>query len=514
MKKLVTILLTVACLYGFSQTSYNTNDKVSIEENGKWYPGVILEVKGGEYKIHYDGYDPKYDTWVTTVRLKSLVSVPKNYKILPNPTQFKKGDMVEFTYGGEVIVGEVTSELSSAGRYSVANGSNSTWLYPKELKATDIPNANIDRDKQTSQKKAIEESATNALVNGAKYKVGDKVVVRDRSYNNYTEATITEIKKDGYKVDNNPSTTYFESTLWLPWDGYNGFYAIADKLKDLNYNLFSDLMEFQAGKNPNPQTIKANEIKEFLKVSDDIEKELKQKYPNVPKGGNCNQCPDFVMQTLAKKREIIGEHYLENPAKRAEEYFVGMAKAKIEDLKKGSNNMHVSDEWLGAKNQDAELEKSYQEFYKTDLKPLEDYYTALNFPIPIINKNEIFVKVKALAPEYETELLKVDWVAKSSDPFSTKDASLEPMVRQYIIKTDPKATISKIGFAAGDWEKYESTTYYVAGRAKYAWVWVTNPEFKYKYIYQLKISQEYFGGGKYGKAYIDPQALQWFFYSK
>ncbi|MDP2388247.1 MAG: hypothetical protein Q8M29_17870 [Bacteroidota bacterium] len=496
-----------------SDGAYKINDKVSIEENGKWYPGYIMEVKGDQYKIHYDGYDPKYDTWVTTARLKSLAgstgSAAANTNVSSNG-QFKPGDMVEFTYGGEQIIGEITSELSSAGRYSVKHGTNSSWLYPKELKATNQANANIERNKLAEQKKKEEEAAAKGIIYPSKYKVGDKVIVPDRSYNNYELATIAKIEKDGYRVENNPSTVFFESKLWLPWDGYKDFFAIADKLSQLNYNLFGELMAFYAGKKQSPQTVSVDKLKEFLKASDEIEKELKQKYPTVPEGGNCNECPDMYMKTLAKKKDLIAANYLVSPAFRAEEYFVGMAKMKIDDLKRGSNNMHVADNWLGAVNPDPELEKSYQQFYKEEIKGLEDYFIALGMNPPTVDKKALFAKVKALAPEYETELLKVDWLAKSSDPFATKDASLEPMVKAYI----KEGTVSKIGFAAGDWEKYESTTYWVAGRAKYARVWLTDPKFKYKYVMQLKIAQEYMGSGKYGKTYIEPQATQWFFYSK
>lgn len=160
---------------------YSVQDKVSIEEKGKWYPGYIMEVNGNQYKIHYDGYDAKYDTWVGTERLKSLggsvtPSSSNTSSSVALTEQFKKGDMVEFTYGGEQIIGEITSELSGAGRYSVQHGTNSTWLYPKELKATNQANANIKRDKLAAQKKTDDEAATKkdkddqvGVIEGEKY---------------------------------------------------------------------------------------------------------------------------------------------------------------------------------------------------------------------------------------------------------------------------------------------------------------------------------------------------------
>lgn len=420
------------------------------------------------------------------------------------------GDMVEFEYGGQMVTGEITSELSSAGRQSVKHGTNSTWMYTKDLKATNLPNANIAREKEAEEKRKADELAAKSIVYPSRYKVGDKVIVPDRSYNNYTEGTVEKIEKDGYRVSGFPGSVIFEQTLWLPWNNYKEFYNIADKLFDLNYNLFGQLMEYNAGRKGGTQTLTAEKIKEFLKASDEIEKELKQKFPSVPEGGNCKECPDAYMKTLSKRKELIAANYITNPATRAEEYFVGMAQGKIDDLKRGSNNMHVADNWFGAVNPDTELEKSYQQFYKEEIKGLEEYYTVLGMTAPSVDKKELFAKVKALTPAYETELLKTDWLAKYNDPFTTKDASLEPMVRAHV----KEGKIEKIGFAAGDWEKYESTTYWVAGRAKYARVWATSPDFKYKYVIQYKVCQEYFGNGKYGKTYIEDQATQWFFYAK
>ena len=413
--------------------TYKVNDKVSIEENGKWYPGYIMEVKGEQYKIHYDNYDSKYDTWVGTSRLKPLSGSANTISTASSSSTnskggFKMGDMVEFEYGGQIVTGEITSELSSAGRQSVKHGTNSTWMYPKDLKATNLPNANIAREKEAEEKRKADELAAKSIVYPSRYKVGDKVIVPDRSYNNYTEATVEKIEKDGYRVSGFPGSVIFESTLWLPWDKYKDFYAVADKLFDLNYNLFGQLMEYNAGRNGGNMTLTAQQIKDFLKASDEIEKELKQKFPSVPEGGNCKECPDAYMKTLAKRKELIAANYLKSPAIRAEEYFVGMAQGKIDDLKRGSNNMHVADEWFGAVNPDVKLEKSYKQFYEEEIKGLDAYYTILGMTPPVVDKKAIFEKVKAMTPEYEKELLKTDWFSNYTDPFTSKDATLEPMV--------------------------------------------------------------------------------------
>lgn len=51
---------------------YMKGDKVEILWNSKWYKGSVLETKGNEYKIHYDGWASSYDEWVKTDRLKLM----------------------------------------------------------------------------------------------------------------------------------------------------------------------------------------------------------------------------------------------------------------------------------------------------------------------------------------------------------------------------------------------------------------------------------------------------------
>jgi hypothetical protein len=51
--------------------TWKKGDKVMVEENGKWYPSTVLDVRPGEWFIHYDGYDSKYDLWVNSSRIKN-----------------------------------------------------------------------------------------------------------------------------------------------------------------------------------------------------------------------------------------------------------------------------------------------------------------------------------------------------------------------------------------------------------------------------------------------------------
>ncbi|MFN0047959.1 MAG: agenet domain-containing protein, partial [Cytophagales bacterium] len=73
------------------------NEKVEIESNGTWYPGKIVKINadGKEFFVSYDGWEETSNEWVTTERLKFLVSEVKP----ANTGKFKIGDKVEVEYG-------------------------------------------------------------------------------------------------------------------------------------------------------------------------------------------------------------------------------------------------------------------------------------------------------------------------------------------------------------------------------------------------------------------------------
>ena len=57
---------------GSAENVWKKGDKVMVEENGTWYPSVILDTKpGDQYFIHYDGYASSYDLWVGKERVKN-----------------------------------------------------------------------------------------------------------------------------------------------------------------------------------------------------------------------------------------------------------------------------------------------------------------------------------------------------------------------------------------------------------------------------------------------------------
>lgn len=44
--------------------------KVQVEWDGKWYPAVVLEERLGLHKVHYDGHEDAWDEWVSADRIR------------------------------------------------------------------------------------------------------------------------------------------------------------------------------------------------------------------------------------------------------------------------------------------------------------------------------------------------------------------------------------------------------------------------------------------------------------
>lgn len=55
-----------------NNTAWKVGDKIMVKKNETWLPASILQISGGVYKIHYDGYESsKNDEWVPTSRMKN-----------------------------------------------------------------------------------------------------------------------------------------------------------------------------------------------------------------------------------------------------------------------------------------------------------------------------------------------------------------------------------------------------------------------------------------------------------
>ena len=63
-----------------AQAAWNAGDKVKVEWKGAWYNSVVVAVKDAKYKIHYDGWDAKWDEWVAADRMRARSDEPA-YKV-------------------------------------------------------------------------------------------------------------------------------------------------------------------------------------------------------------------------------------------------------------------------------------------------------------------------------------------------------------------------------------------------------------------------------------------------
>lgn len=247
MKKIITLTFCLMFAWGFSQTTYNANDKVSIEENGKWYPGVILEVKGSEYKIHYDGYASTYDTWVTTNRIKSTGPAAVATGEANANARFKIGDVILFMNGGEWTEGDIASEISAAGRYQVHYGTSGyTYVYPKDMKPS-------------NKKNILEAQKDKVATYGYIYQIGEQVWANAPEYkpDNFiaTVTNTTSLGAEGYynMSDGNNSVKVKPSEIKSKYDASN---ASVNQKMNIPTNSF-----------PVPQN---GEIIEYIDIKDNV----------------------------------------------------------------------------------------------------------------------------------------------------------------------------------------------------------------------------------------------------
>jgi hypothetical protein len=140
---LVCALATAGC-----QRPYRVGEHVLVEwEEGKLYPAYVIEVKGSRYRVHFEGYDARWDEEIGLDRIKGrategMTPPPPPAKVLGanapttgasakaaaagiNP--FKVGDRVRVTWRGSVYAATVV-EISGKDRIKVHyEGHESAW---------------------------------------------------------------------------------------------------------------------------------------------------------------------------------------------------------------------------------------------------------------------------------------------------------------------------------------------------------------------------------------------------
>lgn len=119
---------------------FQAGDKLEIRWGEKWYPGEVLEVKDGQYKVRYDGYSASWDEWAKPDKLRrrgetQAADIPKSTGPAV-PGQWKAGDRAEgLSYGSWY---PVTVLEAADGRWKVRYdgfaSSSDEWLPAEKLR--------------------------------------------------------------------------------------------------------------------------------------------------------------------------------------------------------------------------------------------------------------------------------------------------------------------------------------------------------------------------------------------
>src|SRR6266550_5384681 len=73
------LALTSSTVYATSQVAtWKQGDHVEVQWKGDWYQAEVLEVKGNQFKVHYDGYASSWDEWVENSRIRAAGAKPNN----------------------------------------------------------------------------------------------------------------------------------------------------------------------------------------------------------------------------------------------------------------------------------------------------------------------------------------------------------------------------------------------------------------------------------------------------
>ncbi|MCE3227419.1 MAG: hypothetical protein K0S32_1970 [Bacteroidetes bacterium] len=455
------LFFSIICSIDVSaQASYKTSDKVMIEENGRWYPGYIMEVSGEKYKIHYDGYDSKYDTWVTTARLKAPAGGTAPATASANQTGvYNVGDVVLFLNGGEWTEGDVASPISSAGRYQVHYGTSGyTYVYPKDMKATDKPNVNIAKAKEAEEKKKADEAKAKkdaedavGVIEGEKY----KQFMADCSF--ATEA----VGQLCYYLAEHPSTS----------EGLN-----KEKL----------------GQN--------------LKTLEQLDKIIKEKYPNAKSAKYVNRFSDHyskqpgVFREVAEQRNTLAKKALaasiEDQLRDSRYSF----SKEFNDMKKSSQNEIRATLLCVGFMEWAYFPAAYSK-YKNDIRSqYEKAYKAAGLEFV---DDEVFVTLNQQlgdVKKYTVENISSYSLDRKKKAATYVDKEAEAVAIKGFKKDFPNATVVFVGFT-GNYVISTDDNYVPPkplGKGKGGCLVASVPGVPYLVSYYFPIEKNYVGGGNYG----------------
>ncbi len=196
-------LIGAASSPALAQDDFKVGDRVEVKDGDRWYKAQITDTKPGEFKVHYDGYDPIFDVWKTPNSLRRIGA--PDPATINRATKYKPGDRVECDKAsmGDWEKGTVVPFLpddtnkNSGNFYRVRLDSfNKSGLYKAGHECNTV---NI---------RPINEAPFRA---SGKYKVGDQVEAQNANFT-WLSAKVIAVEGAFYKVRfDNRDSRYDES---------------------------------------------------------------------------------------------------------------------------------------------------------------------------------------------------------------------------------------------------------------------------------------------------------------
>ncbi|MCW5550370.1 MAG: hypothetical protein KIT44_15515 [Opitutaceae bacterium] len=127
MRILVRLAIFLGCMATMLPANYKPGDKLEINWGGQWYPGEVLEVKDGNYKVRYDGYGAAWDEWASAERLRGKATAVATEQVAAG---YKPGERVEGKSFGMWFKGTVTG--TEGGKVKVKFDSGTEEALPPD----------------------------------------------------------------------------------------------------------------------------------------------------------------------------------------------------------------------------------------------------------------------------------------------------------------------------------------------------------------------------------------------
>jgi hypothetical protein len=118
------MLFCLALLLSSCKKPYRVGEHVLVEWEDEVYPAYILEVKsGGRFRVHFEGYDSRWDQDVTLDRIKGVVKGPVRRPAPPERVGRAEG----------LVTPASSSSAAPAAAYKVGDKVKVRWrgtIYP------------------------------------------------------------------------------------------------------------------------------------------------------------------------------------------------------------------------------------------------------------------------------------------------------------------------------------------------------------------------------------------------